>query len=323
MFDERFAKMFKAKHYGIVGNHSGVEICLWTKRSLTGKGNCYKEKFYGVESHRCAQMSPAIAWCEQNCLHCWRPMEMFRPPTSLKNDFDTPDKIIEGIINERRKLLLGFGGNKKTDMKKYKESLEPSHWAISLSGEATLYPYLPELIKRIRERPSTKTIFLVTNGQEPEMLERLSKEDALPTQLYISLVAPEEELYKRLAMPFYGDGWNRLLRSLEVWRSFPVRKVLRITHIKGVNDSDDHAIKFSKLIMFAQPDFVEIKAYMRIGYSKYRLTSENMPVFNDVKRFTDKILESLAGFRLECTDINSRIILLKNQNTVYKTKILL
>ncbi|MGB9635047.1 MAG: 4-demethylwyosine synthase TYW1, partial [Candidatus Micrarchaeia archaeon] len=295
--------------------------CLWTKRSLVGKGTCYKEKFYGVDAHRCAQMSPAVAWCEQNCLHCWRPMEMFRPPTDFDGEYDTPEKIICDVINERKKLLYGFGGNKNTDKKKYDECLEPSHWAISLSGEATLYPYLPELIKKIRERPSTKTIFLVTNGQEPEMLERLGNEDALPTQLYISLVAPNKPLYIKLAMPFYKDGWERLMRSFDVWKCLKTRKVIRITHIKGINDSEECAYQFGNLIEKAGPDFVEVKSYMRLGYSKYRLASSNMPTMKDVEEFAGKILGYADGFWHECMDATSRIVLLKNSNSKYKTNI--
>jgi len=63
------------KSYGIVGNHSGVQICLWNKKSLQGHRGCYKVKFYGVDCHCCAQMSPALAWCSEACVFCWRPME--------------------------------------------------------------------------------------------------------------------------------------------------------------------------------------------------------------------------------------------------------
>ena len=44
-------------------------------------------------------------------------------------------------------------------------------FAISLTGEPTLYPKLPELIKEIHSRG--KTSFLVTNGQHPEVLQKL------------------------------------------------------------------------------------------------------------------------------------------------------
>ena len=41
--------------YGIVGNHSDVQICHWNKKSVKGHRGCYKVKFYGIDCHGCAQ----------------------------------------------------------------------------------------------------------------------------------------------------------------------------------------------------------------------------------------------------------------------------
>jgi len=38
--------------YKLVGSHSGVKLCRWTKAMLRGRGGCYKHTFYGIESHR-------------------------------------------------------------------------------------------------------------------------------------------------------------------------------------------------------------------------------------------------------------------------------
>jgi tRNA wybutosine-synthesizing protein 1 len=38
--------------YAIVGTHSGVKICRWTKSALRGRGSCYKYSLYGINSHR-------------------------------------------------------------------------------------------------------------------------------------------------------------------------------------------------------------------------------------------------------------------------------
>ena len=40
--------------YTVVGSHSGVKLCRWTKSQLRGRGGCYKHTFYGIESHRYA-----------------------------------------------------------------------------------------------------------------------------------------------------------------------------------------------------------------------------------------------------------------------------
>lgn len=42
----------KMQGYKIIGSHSGVKICRWTKSQLRGRGGCYKHSFYGIESHR-------------------------------------------------------------------------------------------------------------------------------------------------------------------------------------------------------------------------------------------------------------------------------
>ena len=202
VLNDKLIESFERKHYGVVGKHSAVAICSWNKKSLVGLGECYKEKFYGVDTHRCAQITPAVAWCEHNCLHCWRPMEMFAPPTSFKEPFDSPEEIIEGIVKERKKLLAGFGGNEKVEKKKYEEAVEPNHWALSLSGEAALYPHLPELIKKIKERKETRTVFFVTNGQEPEMIQKLIDEKSEPTQIYVSLLASNKKKYKEFICIF-------------------------------------------------------------------------------------------------------------------------
>ena len=50
--------------------------------------------------------------------------------------------------------------------------------------------------------------------------------------------------------------------------------------------------EYAKLIRKADPDFVEVKAYMYVGSSRKRLTLDNMPSFDEVKEFAKKILFS-------------------------------
>ncbi|KAF4753197.1 S-adenosyl-L-methionine-dependent tRNA 4-demethylwyosine synthase, partial [Perkinsus olseni] len=37
--------------YRLVGSHSAVKLCRWTKHQVRGRGGCYKHSFYGIESH--------------------------------------------------------------------------------------------------------------------------------------------------------------------------------------------------------------------------------------------------------------------------------
>ncbi len=122
------------KHYGVFG-HSAVQVCGWTKKSLTGKGVCYKEKFYGIECHSCMEFSPAAMWCQQNCTFCWRPMEFMKYVEIKADEVDNSKEIVDNLLIKRKKLLSGFGGHPDADLKKLKEAQSPSHFAISLSGE--------------------------------------------------------------------------------------------------------------------------------------------------------------------------------------------
>ena len=310
--DPEIERKLRNAQYGVWG-HSTVEICHWTKKALKKEGVCYKRKFFGIETHRCMEFSPAGVFCQNRCLYCWRPSEFYSLLRMDESMVDDPKEIVNHLIEERRKLLSGFGGNEKVDKQLFKESLIPSHFAISLSGEPTMYPKLPELIKYLKSLPQTKSIFLVTNGQEPEMLEKLEKEDALPTQIYLSMNAGTIETFKKVNRPLLKDSWERFNRSLEFIRKTRTRTVIRITLIKGINDKKEEIPKFAELIKKANPHFVEVKAYMYLGYSRLRLKQENMPRHEEVKEWAFKLLENLPNFEYMDEQLESRIVILRNK----------
>ncbi len=316
-------KKLENAQYGIVGNHSAVQICPWTKKSLRNKGECYKYIFYGIETHSCAQMSPAVLWCSLNCAHCWRPMEFMKRIDIDPARVDPPEKIIEGVLEQRKKLLCGNLGDPRTNKEKFKYAYErfPSHWAISLSGEPTLYPRLPELIKILKSRTEVKSIFLVSNGEEVEMYRRLIEENALPTQLYISMIASNEKLFKNYARSVYPDGWKRYLSSLKLMRKMSCRKVIRLTVLKGINDSETCIKEFGGLLSLAQPDFVEVKSYMFIGMSRKRLKFENMATHKEVISFANRLLVYSPNYEFRNQSIVSRIVLLKNRSSTWEDRI--
>ena len=88
------------------------------------------------------------------------------------------------------------------DKQKLKESRDPKNAAISLAGEPMLYPRINDLISEFKRRDFTT--FLVTNGMTPSKLEKIENE---PTQLYISLDAPNKEYIMKFAShKFQVDG---------------------------------------------------------------------------------------------------------------------
>jgi tRNA wybutosine-synthesizing protein 1 len=297
-------KKLEKMHYEIIGKHTALEICSWCKKSLRDEGTCYKQKFYGIKSHRCAQMSPATGFCDQKCIFCWRPQEC-NIGTKMDTKIDSPTEIIEGCIKSQIRKLSGFGGNEKTNETKFKEAQEPMHFALSLTGEPTLYPKLSELISELHERK--KTSFLVTNGQHPETLEKLAKDDNLPTQLYISLDATTPEEFKTINVPLNKDGWSRLNKTLKLLPKLNCRKVIRITVINGYNDKS--ILGFAKLLSIAQPDYVEVKSYMHVGYSRNRLPKEAMPRHSEIQEFSNKLVKKLKWIIID-EQIKSRVVLI-------------
>jgi tRNA wybutosine-synthesizing protein 1 len=303
------------KIYGIVGNHSAVHICQWTKTNIKNGPACYKRKFYGIDTHRCAEISPATAWCHESCIFCWRPMEWYDRVTMDESQVDDPEEIIKGVIEQRKKLLVGFGGNPKINKRIFKEAYEmwPSHWAISLSGEPTIYPKLGQLIKKLREHPETRSVFVVTNGQEPDRLLSM-KEDELPTQLYVSFSTPTPEMFKTVIRSVYKDGWERLMKTLSILKDLKCRRVIRITLMKGINDS--YVKEFADILKNVEADYIEVKSYSYLGQSRKRMKYENVANMDDVRKFASE-LASLTQYKVHNEDENSLIVLLKNVNSQY------
>jgi len=304
MVSKELEQELTRQHYKMVGSHSACKVCLWTKRSILNKGVCYKQKWYGIESHRCLQMTPNIT-CDQKCIFCWRIIERTALPRGLS--YDEPEAIIDGCIEAQRKLLNGFPGFEGTDMKKWKEAQNPTNAAISLIGEPTLYPKLSGLIEEFRKRHIVT--FLVTNGQHPEVLEGLAE----PSQLYISVDAPDKPTLKQLDRPYYPDYWERLNKSLEVMNSLnsaKCRKVVRLTMVKGWNMKRPG--DYAKLIEKANPDFIEAKAYMHVGESQKRLPIDAMPSHSDIKGFAG-LLAKESGYRIKDDFSPSRVVLLSKK----------
>jgi tRNA wybutosine-synthesizing protein 1 len=294
--------------YHMVGRHSGVKRCKWLNEALVHNRYCYKQKFYGIKSHQCLQMAPAVFYCTQQCVFCWRAQngdlqigwdEMKLP------SWDPVESIVEGSLRAQERILSGYKGNSKTDWRKLREALTPKHVAISLTGEPTLYEPLGELIRAFHKKGFTT--FLVTNGTRPSKLAELGEE---PTQLYVSVCAPNEEVYKRVCRPQVSGAWARLNETLDLLPSLKCPTVIRTTLVRGLNM--ENVDEYAKLVEKAAPTYVEAKAYMHVGFSSLRLGFERMPTHKEVVAFASLLAER-TGYRVldECT--NSRVVLLSKR----------
>ncbi|HUH78563.1 MAG TPA: 4-demethylwyosine synthase TYW1 [Methanoregula sp.] len=274
---------------------AALKPCMWCKRALAGGDMCYKHQFYGIDSHRCVQMTPTLS-CNQRCLFCWRSFEH-----EMADEEECPPQLIlDGLRKFQKKALAGYNAvldNTVTE-ERWREALDPRHVAISLSGEPTLYRRLPELIGLLNDRGFTT--FLVSNGTNPGMLERCR-----PYQTYVSLDAPDEETYHAVCRP-RGDYWEEVNESLRLLGRR--RSAVRITLVKGLNDFAPE--RYAGLLRDSGARFVEVKGYMYLGYSRNRLQRENMPEHDAVRLFAEKIARS-GDYAVKDENRPSRVVCLE------------
>lgn len=294
-------KELEKQGYRLVGRHSAIKICTWCKKAIRGDGVCYKNDFYGINSWRCVQMTPWFA-CTHRCVFCWRDVRENLVPDLI----DEPKDIVDGCIKAQKGILQGFGGNKKKDMLRYEQSLKPLHFAISLTGEPCLYPMLPELVDEIKSRGMTA--FIVTNGTVPEMLKKLISHQ--PTQLYMTLPAPDKETYLKTCNPLDSSCWEKIQESLKLIKDFK-RSCLRLTLVKDRNMIDPEG--YAKIIKEANPSFVELKAYMWVGHSRERLEQKDMPLHPEIVEFSKKVAEA-SGLKIIDEKPESRVVLLMKED---------
>jgi len=250
-------------------------------------------------------MTPALFYCTQKCLFCWRAqsgdLQITWDEMKLPS-WDPPEEIVKECIRAQLDILSGYKGNPKADQQKFKEALTPGHVAISLTGEPTLYKHIGELIQAFHRRGFTT--FLVSNGNVPSVIAKLGEE---PTQLYISVCAPDEETFKRVCRPQISKAWEKLNETLALLPSFECPTVIRITSVRGLNMKNTKG--YARLIEKANPTYIEPKAYMHVGFSRLRLGYEGMPSHREIREFAGQIARE-ASYNVIDESRESRVVLL-------------
>lgn len=288
--------------YKIIGSHSGVKLCRWTKSQLRGRGGCYKHSFYGIESHRCMEATPSLA-CANKCVFCWR--HHTNPVgKSWQWKMDDPLEIVNTAIDLHTKMIRQMKGVPGVSTERLSEGLSPRHCALSLVGEPIMYPEINTLVDELhRRRIST---FLVTNAQFPDKIKMLKP----ITQLYVSVDAATKDSLKAVDRPLFGDFWERFHDSLKALKEKKQRTVYRLTLVKGWNTEEIDA--YSSLFEVGNPDFVEIKGVTYCGSSATsKLTMENVPWHADVKAFSEALAQRSKGeYEVACEHVHSCCVLL-------------
>lgn len=320
-----FEGRIKKQGYHQVGSHSAAKICKYSKDSILGKDGCYKYKFYGIKSHQCLQSSPVLQFCNLSCRFCWRIIPetktgWMKMPKAFK--WDDPAFIADGLIKEQKRIMSGFKGNPAADQKKAAEAMNPKHVALSLIGEPTLYPRLSELIEHFHKK--NMTTFLVTNGTNPKALMNLNP---LPTQLYISLIAPDFKTYSYVTNVSQTQAkifWKNYLQSLKILKklSSKTRTVLRMTIAHNLNDFNEEG--YARLINMAKPHYVEVKSMVYVGWARNAqrgLQLSDMLTMDEIRKFAQK-LANLTDYLYTDEHVLSRVALLSKDENAIKNRIL-
>lgn len=300
MGDQDLAETLADQGYQLTGKHSAVKLCYWTKESIVHGRDCYKGRFYGIESHRCLQMSPAIDSCNLHCRFCWRSQGWEND--AMMTEYDDPELLLDRSIEAQRRILSGFGGDAAVTPERWDQARSPRHIAISLTGEPTLYPKMNRFLALCAERGITT--FLVTNGTNPDGLRAM---DPLPTQLYVSVTAPNAEIFRRLTMANDPHAWDHLMESLEIIRGLRTRRVVRHTLVKGWNLG--WVGQYAELDALARPDFIEPKGYVYMGRSRQRLGRSHVPEHPEIRAFAEA-LGRRTGYPVLDESPDSKVVLL-------------
>ncbi|KAH9881925.1 hypothetical protein J1614_001096 [Plenodomus biglobosus] len=277
--------------YSIIGSHSGVKICRWTKSALRGRGSCYKYSFYGIASHLCMEATPSLS-CSNKCVFCWR--HGTNPVgTTWRWITDAPEMIFDGITAAHYKKIKMMKGVPGVRAERFAEAMRIRHCALSLVGEPIFYPHINELLTLMHK--SRISTFLVCNAQHPAQLAAL-----VPvTQLYVSIDASNKDSLRKIDRPLHRDFWERFCACLDILRTrrFEQRTVFRLTLVKGFNMAEE-VDGYATLVQRALPAFVEVKGVTYCGTSaagSAGLTMQNVPFYEEVADFVTQLQAELCA----------------------------
>ncbi|KAJ7387044.1 S-adenosyl-L-methionine-dependent tRNA 4-demethylwyosine synthase [Desmophyllum pertusum] len=304
MITPALEKALTKQGYRLIGSHSGVKLCRWTKSMLRGRGGCYKHTFYGIESHRCMETTPSLA-CANKCVFCWR--HHTNPVgTEWKWKMDDPDMIVNGAMENHRNMIKQFRGVPGVKPERFEEGMKIRHCALSLVGEPIMYPKINDLIKILHGHDIST--FLVTNAQFPDAIRNL-----LPvTQLYVSVDASTKDSLKKIDRPLFRDFWPRFLESLKALSEKGQRTVYRLTLVKSWNNEELQ--NYADLVSIGKPDFIEVKGVTYCGESKAStLTMANVPWHEEVIGFVQKLTDLLPDYDIACEHEHSNCLLIAHK----------
>jgi len=162
-------------------------------------------------------LSPAYKQCDFDCLYC----ELAPAPAVLKQ---TDIVSLKTIIKELQKALT--------------EHPHIDVITLTANGEPTLYPYLDELIKKIKALDESYRILILTNSAtltDSSIFNMLLKLD----KVKLSLDAISPEIFTKIDRPHKNIDINNLTCKVKEFADIYTKELyIEILFVHGLNDTD-------------------------------------------------------------------------------------
>lgn len=187
-------------------------------------------------------LSPQRKQCNFDCLYC--ELSPAKPVSSIDGS-PLPDAYIKAILD-------GLEQYPKTEF-----------ITLTANGEPTLYPYLNELVDKIKALHVKQKLLILSNGStiiNPEIVSVLHKIDVVK----LSLDAVSQKIFKRIDRPIKGLHVNEIIDALERFSGeYKGELVLEVLVVSGVNDSTEEFEKINQIITSINPTRVDVGTIAR------------------------------------------------------------
>ena len=245
-----------------------------------------KYKFGPVASRRFGMslgidLSPDKKRCNFDCIYC--ELEPAKPIIV----YDNPPNVDE-IFEEVKKAVNEFNFDVLT---------------ITSNGEPTLYPYLDDLIDRLKTLD--KKLLILSNSStinQKQIQNALKKLDIVK----LSLDSVNPKTFKKIDRPHKSIKLEEIIKGIIEFRKiFENELVIEILVVKGINDKEEEFIALNEVLAEIKPDRVDIStidrppAYNVEGVSIERLFKlaeniKNQNIFIPTRDKIDYRIENLT-----------------------------
>ena len=198
-------------------------------------------------------LSPDKKRCNFDCIYC----EL--EPAKPVDVYDNPPKV-EEIFDEVKNAVDEFDFEVLT---------------ITSNGEPTLYPYLNELIDKLKTL--NKKLLILSNSST---VNRKSIQNALKKLdiVKLSLDSADEKTFKKIDRPHKNINLQEIIKGIIEFRKiYKGELIIEILVVKGINDKEEEFKKLNDVLAKINPDRVDIStidrppAYKVEGVSTDRL----------------------------------------------------